>query len=106
MKRETRHIPVLLSEVLNALDPHPGQTILDCTLGLGGHSVELLRRIQPAGKLIALDFDADNIEFARAKLSPIGANFSLHHSNFAALPSILAAEGIERVDGILADVGV
>jgi 16S rRNA (cytosine1402-N4)-methyltransferase len=106
MAKPLRHIPVLLNEVLAALDPHPGQTLVDCTLGLGGHSAELLRRITPGGKLIALDFDAGNIGRARGGLEAIGGDFSLHHSNFAALPTLLASEGIDQVDGILADVGV
>jgi 16S rRNA (cytosine1402-N4)-methyltransferase len=106
VKRETRHIPVLLDDVLRVIDPQPGQTIVDCTLGLAGHAAELLRRIQPDGKLIALDFDPANIALARAKLEPIGGNFSLHHSNFAGIDKILATENIERVDAILADVGV
>jgi 16S rRNA (cytosine1402-N4)-methyltransferase len=107
MSKPLRHIPVLLNEVLDALAPQPGMTIVDCTLGLGGHSAELLRRVTPGGKLIALDFDADNIERARSVLESVGGgNVSLHHSNFAALPAVLASDGIERVDGILADVGV
>ena len=106
VKRETRHIPVLLNDVLRVIDPQPGQTIVDCTLGLGGHASELLRSIQPGGKLIALDFDPANIVLARAKLEQTGGQFSLHHSNFAGIDKILAAENIERVDAILADVGV
>jgi 16S rRNA (cytosine1402-N4)-methyltransferase len=106
VKRETRHIPVLLDDVLNVINPQPGQQIVDCTLGLGGHASELLRRIQPGGKLIGLDFDPANIVLARAKLEQIGGGFSLHHSNFAGVDKILALEGIERADGILADVGV
>ena len=104
--REVRHVPVLLDQVLAAVDPRPGQTIVDCTLGLGGHSAELLKRINPGGRLIAIDFDAANIERARPVLEAIGGTFVLHHNNFAALPTVLAAEGIEQVEGILADVGV
>ena len=106
MKRETRHIPVLLQPVLDVIDPGPGQTIVDCTLGLAGHASEILRRITPGGELIGLDFDPANLDLARAKLQQIGGDFSLHHSNFAAIDRILAAEGVPRVDGILADVGV
>ncbi|HYO08029.1 MAG TPA: 16S rRNA (cytosine(1402)-N(4))-methyltransferase RsmH [Tepidisphaeraceae bacterium] len=105
MKR-LRHIPVLLDAVLQVFAPRPGQTIVDCTLGLGGHSAELLNRVRPGGRLIGLDFDVGNIERARAVLERVGGLFSLHHSNFAALPKVLASEGIERVDAILADVGV
>jgi 16S rRNA (cytosine1402-N4)-methyltransferase len=106
MKRETRHIPVLMDQVLEALSPRPGQTIVDCTLGLGGHSSALLHHISPGGRLIAIDFDPKNIELATTVLQATGGNFSLFHNNFAALPTILAEAGVERVDGILADLGV
>jgi 16S rRNA (cytosine1402-N4)-methyltransferase len=106
MKRDTRHIPVLLDQVLQVLDPHSGQTIVDCTLGLGGHSKAILERLKPTGRLIAIDFDPANIELARARLTPTGGRFDLFHNNFAALPTILTQAGIERVDGILADLGV
>ena len=57
MKHAVRHIPVLLNDVLEALAPRPGQVVVDCTVGLAGHSAELLRRISPGGRLIAIDFD-------------------------------------------------
>ena len=106
MKRETRHIPVLLPDVLHVLNPKPGQQIVDCTLGLAGHAAEILRRMQPNGKLIALDFDPANIAVARVKLEQVGGDFSLHHSNFAGVDKILTTEGITQVDALLADVGV
>lgn len=107
--REPRHVPVLLEEVLHALDPRPGQVVVDCTLGLGGHSAELLRRVLPGGRLVAIDFDPANIDRARARLveiDPAGSGFHLAHNNFAALPTVLAEAGVGRVDGVLADVGV
>jgi 16S rRNA (cytosine1402-N4)-methyltransferase len=110
------HTPVLLAEVLAALDPRPGQTVVDCTLGFAGHSAELLKRISPDGLLIATDLDAGNLEpdapqwsgrtSARARLEAVGGLFSLHHSNFAGLPAVLAAEGVTQVDGLLADLGM
>jgi 16S rRNA (cytosine1402-N4)-methyltransferase len=100
------HRPVLLSEVLAALDPQPGQTVVDCTLGFAGHSVELLKRIAPDGLLIATDLDPANLEPARAKLEAVGGLFALHHANFAGLPHVLAAEGVTAVDGLLADLGM
>ena len=63
------HTAVLLAEVLAALNPRPGNTVVDCTLGFAGHSLELLRRISPDGLLIATDLDAGNIELAREKLT-------------------------------------
>lgn len=107
MKRETRHIPVMLDQVLDALAPKPGDIIVDCTLGLGGHSSEILRRIAPSGRLISIDFDPGNIAIARAKLEAIpNGKFELFHNNFAGLPTVLAQAGVQRVNGILADLGV
>ncbi|HZL35142.1 MAG TPA: 16S rRNA (cytosine(1402)-N(4))-methyltransferase RsmH [Tepidisphaeraceae bacterium] len=103
---EIRHLPVLLDEVLAALDPRPGQVMVDCTAGLGGHSCELLRRLLPGGRLIALDFDPANLATAREKLEPLGGRFDLFHANFAGLPTTLAQEGVEKIDGLLADLGV
>jgi 16S rRNA (cytosine1402-N4)-methyltransferase len=106
MKRDTRHVPVLLDAVLDILDPRPGKIIVDCTLGLGGHAAAILRRIGPDGRLIGIDFDPSNIAIAREKLAAVGGNFDLYHNNFAALPMILAQAGVDRVDAILADLGV
>ena len=108
MKRDVRHIPVLLDPVLRHLSPKPGQTIVDCTVGLGGHAVELLQRITPGGRLIALDLDPANLQRARERLSLVRTDSSieLHHTNFAGLPGILASSGITHIDALLADVGV
>jgi 16S rRNA (cytosine1402-N4)-methyltransferase len=106
MRLANRHIPVLLNPVLEILNPRPGKTIVDCTLGLGGHSAAILERIKPTGRLIAIDFDPGNIAIAQKTLTAIGGEFDLHRANFAALPTILAAGGVERVDAILADLGV
>jgi 16S rRNA (cytosine1402-N4)-methyltransferase len=106
MIRDTRHLSVLLEPVLRILSPKPGQVIVDCTTGLGGHAAALLERIQPGGRLVGIDFDPANLALARAKLETVGDDFELHHNNFAALPTVLAKAGIERVHGVLADLGV
>lgn len=100
------HRPVLLAEVLAALDPRPGHVVADCTLGFAGHAVELLRRVGPAGRLIACDLDPANLPRAEPRLAAVGHPFALHHTNFAGLPQVLAAEGVPAVDGLLADLGV
>jgi 16S rRNA (cytosine1402-N4)-methyltransferase len=102
---EGEHRPVLLAEVLTALAPKPGEVAVDCTLGKGGHAVELLRRVGPTGRLFALDLDPANLEPARECLTAVGHPFSLHHANFAGLAHILAAESLQA-DVILADLGV
>jgi 16S rRNA (cytosine1402-N4)-methyltransferase len=108
MKRDVRHVSVLLGPVIDALAPRPGQIFVDCTLGLGGHASELLRRVGPGGKVIGIDFDPRNIEIARTRLASVetGAAFEIFHNNFAALPTVLRQAGIEKIDGLVADLGV
>ena len=103
---DRRHVPVLMRHVLDALVPTPGKTVVDCTLGLGGHAAELLRRVTPGGRLIGIDLDPRHVEAARATLSAVGGEFHLFKTNFAALPAVLAQAGIEWADGVLADLGV
>jgi 16S rRNA (cytosine1402-N4)-methyltransferase len=100
------HRPVLLDEVLAALDPRPGSVVVDCTVGWAGHAVELLRRAGPTGRLFGIDFDPDNLPRARERLDTLGFPYSLHHGNFAGLQNVLAAEGIAAVDAVLADLGM
>jgi len=94
-------LPVMVEEVMEALRVREGMTVVDCTVGLGGHSFELLRRIGLGGKLIGLDLDEGNLRRAAEKLN--GANVALQHSNFAGITKIL---GMEKVDAVLADLGV
>lgn len=90
------HIPVLIEEVIEVLEPKRGRLIVDCTVGLGGHAAQLRAR---GAKVIAIDLDPANLEIARQNV--IGAEF--HHANFAALPTILAGR---LAHGVLADLGV
>lgn len=112
-KPRAPHIPVLHRQVLEVLNPKPGQTIADCTLGLGGHSGSFLSKLHPGGRVIGIDLDPSNLTAAREYLTWIGGRFDLFHNNFAALPTVLAqadaprdANDMPRVDAILADVGV
>jgi 16S rRNA (cytosine1402-N4)-methyltransferase len=98
-----KHVPVLMKEVLDALKPKKGHVVVDCTVGLGGHSAELLER---GVRVIGLDLDPANLKEAQDRFEILGGDFSLHHQNFAGLPTVLAEAGVERVDGILADLGV
>lgn len=96
----------MLDEVLAAFEPRPGAMVVDATVGWAGHAVELLRRVGPEGKLIGLDLDPENLPRARERLEAVGFPFALHHSNFAGLQGVLAAEGVSAVDFILADLGM
>jgi 16S rRNA (cytosine1402-N4)-methyltransferase len=100
------HRPVLLDEVLTALALAEGNVVVDCTTGWAGHSAEMLHRIGVNGRLIGLDLDPENLPRARERLTAVSFPFTLHHSNFAALPTILAAENVEKVDAVLADLGM
>lgn len=101
-----QHRPVLLDAVLTALDPRPGQVVVDATVGWAGHSAELLRRVGPTGLLIGTDLDPDNLPRARERLTEIGHPFHLHHANFAGLPQVLAEHAVAQVNGLVADLGM
>jgi 16S rRNA (cytosine1402-N4)-methyltransferase len=96
-------VPVLPAEVLFWLDPQPGQTIVDATLGGGGHARLVAERLGPNGRLIGLDQDPGMIEIARPQIT--GCQVTLVHSNFDQLRAVLNELGIDRVDGVLADLG-
>ena len=97
------HIPVLLDEVLAALDPGPGKLILDGTLGGGGHSEALLKL---GARVIGMDQDHDALKAASQRLDPFGDQFCALHGNFRHFPDILSEIGISGLDGILVDLGV
>src|ERR1700722_14075427 len=98
--RETGHDPVLLNEIVSLLTLRPGMTVVDCTLGRGGHSQAMAERIAPNGLLLALDADPRNLEFARARLANAPCRVRFFHANFAEFPDVLAEAGIPLVDSI------
>jgi 16S rRNA (cytosine1402-N4)-methyltransferase len=97
------HIPVLLTEALDALAVRPDGVYVDGTFGRGGHSRSLLARLGPAGRLIALDRDPTAIA---AGQTIDDARFTLVHARFAELASVLDDLGVTAVDGVLLDIGV
>jgi len=103
---EHGHEPVLPVETLEHLDPRPGQTVVDCTLGRGGHAALIAGRIGPEGLLVGLDADPRNLAYARERLGAAPCRIHLAHANFARLGDVLAEAGAQRVHGILADLGV
>jgi 16S rRNA (cytosine1402-N4)-methyltransferase len=102
----TGHDPVLLEETLTFLALLPNQTVIDCTLGRAGHASAIAPRIAPDGLLIGLDVDPRNLDFARQRLLDAPCQVRLFHANFAELADVLAKTGIDKVDAILADLGL
>jgi len=99
------HIPVLLHEVLTHLAPRPGDTVLDLTLGRGGHAEALARSALPDGELIGLDADADNAAYARSRLEATGVQSRVIHDNFVRVADVM--EDLDRqADVVLADLGL
>ena len=118
---ETRHShePVLVEQILELLDPKPGDVVLDGTVGLGGHATAILPRITPHGTYIGLDLDERMLAKARERLgtqgpggneqnsgSDAGVAVRLFHANYADFESILNEAGVEQVDRVLLDLGV
>lgn len=99
------HKSVLLEECIYHLSLKENSIIVDCTLGFAGHSSEILKKIK-TGKLYAFDQDPIAIEFSRKRLEQIGNNYEIIESNFSHLREELEKRGIEKVDGILFDLGV
>ena len=103
------HVPILTAEILEALDPQPGDTTVDCTLGYGGHARAILQRIHPGGKLLGLDVDPLELPKTEARMRRLGFGpqvFVARRSNFAGLLAALAAEAMAGADCLLADLGV
>lgn len=102
----SRHIPVLVEETMTLLRCEPGQTYVDATLGGGGHALEILKRTAPDGIVIGVEWDEDAISEARKRLMPFGERVKIFRENFVHLPDLLKAIKVERVDGILLDLGL
>jgi 16S rRNA (cytosine1402-N4)-methyltransferase len=101
-----RHIPVMLSEVVEYLNCRPGKTYLDGTIGGAGHAAAILDRIKPDGRLIGIDQDLDAIENAKIVLQHPKAATHLFHGNYSQFPEFLSQLDIQEVDGMLLDLGV
>jgi len=100
------HIPVLLPEVLSALEPAPGACFIDATVGAAGHARALLERSAPAGRLLAIDADPSAVAFAREALAEFGERAVVCQGFFDDLEKLAVAQGFTAVNGILADLGL
>ncbi|SFU28372.1 16S rRNA (cytosine1402-N4)-methyltransferase [Clostridium sp. DSM 8431] len=102
---EFKHVSVLLNECLDNLDIKEDGIYVDCTLGGAGHSSHILKRLSEKGMLIGIDQDTDALKAAKERLKDY-KNVKFVHSNFYNIDSILEELQIEKVDGILMDLGV
>jgi 16S rRNA (cytosine1402-N4)-methyltransferase len=100
------HVPILVEEVMECLRPAPGDIVVDCTVGHGGHASEFLKRIGPTGRLIAMDVDGVELERTGRRLSRGDVPVRLHRSNFAGIAKVLRRENLAGVDIIFADLGL
>ena len=100
-----KHVSVLLNETIESLNIKEDGIYVDCTLGYAGHSSAILKRLKK-GKLYAFDQDAQARKFSENLLKKIGTNFEIIPTNFVNLKEELQKRGINKVDGIMFDLGV
>lgn len=102
---DSGHVPVMLAEVLEHLDVHPGQVVVDGTAGGGGHAAAVVERLRPGGELLLLDRDREALERLIARFGR-GGDVRYFHANFCDLDQVLAQAGHECADGVLLDLGL
>lgn len=101
-----KHIPVLPQETIKYLAPSKNQNFIDATCGLGGHTRLILEKNGPKGKVLAIDQDVEALEIAKKNLKNFGKRVDFEKNNFSELGLIIRHWPVERVDGILFDLGV
>ncbi|HUC43284.1 MAG TPA: 16S rRNA (cytosine(1402)-N(4))-methyltransferase RsmH [Candidatus Sulfotelmatobacter sp.] len=105
-RRDAPHVPVLLAETLEGLRAAPGLTIVDATLGPGGHAEALAEAVGPSGRVVGIDRDPGAIAFARHRLAPFGDRFVPLWGDHRDLAALLRGAAIPVVDAVLADLGI
>lgn len=103
---ESQHTPVLLEEVITALDPKPHQFFIDCTLGGGGHARKILERTGPNGGMLGIDRDSNALAIARQNLASFQDRVIFVHSSYADVREIVHKHAVDSVAGILCDLGL
>jgi len=99
------HIPVLEKEAIEYLEPKANENFIDCTAGNGGHATSLLEKTAPKGKLLAIDWDENQIQYLKTKLQIFKSRVILVNDNFANLKEIADKNKFKKVSGILLDLG-
>lgn len=102
---EFKHTPIMLKEVIEGLDVKKDGIYVDCTIGGAGHSLEIVKRLNN-GKLYGFDRDSEAIETSRKRLKDYADKVVLTKMNYKDAPSFLKENGIEKIDGVLIDLGI
>ena len=100
------HVPIMVDEVTELLQPQRGGLFVDGTLGGGGHSEAILKLLPEDGRLIGIDRDETALRAATVRLAPFSDRFTAIHGNFFHMKSLLLGRGVTKADGILLDLGV
>ena len=100
------HLPVMLDEVIDLLDPRAGACVVDATVGAGGHAEAIAERLGPSGLLLGLDRDPSMLELARPRLERFGSAVQLTHARFSYLREVVLGSGRKHVDAVVFDLGV
>ena len=100
------HISVLLDETVGYLDPQPAGLYVDGTMGLGGHTSEILKRSSPTGQVIAFEWDENAIKASRERMASYGERLTIVRRNFAEIVAGLEECNVSQIDGLMVDVGL
>jgi 16S rRNA (cytosine1402-N4)-methyltransferase len=100
------HLPVLKKEVLEILDPKPNQNFVDATFGEGGHTIEILKRTKPKGKVLALEIDPVLFKKGKNLERKFQGRLILKNESFANLKEIVKKENFKEISGVLFDLGI
>ena len=106
MAQEFHHVPIMVEEIMEQMNPQPGGWYMDGTLGGGGHAFEVLSRIQPGGHLIGIDRDQEALAASGKRLACFGDSLITFHGNYKEAPELLREAGLGPLNGILLDLGV
>ena len=100
-----KHIPVLLNEVIESLNPKPGNFFIDGTVDGGGHAREIIKKIEPGGIFLGIDWDESMVERLKESMESKKAKIILVHSNYKNIQEILKKNNLPKADGLLLDLG-
>ncbi len=99
------HQPVMAEEVLRILNPKPGQVFVDGTIGEGGHAEKIAGKLIPAGRLMGIDRDGENLKIAASRLKKFDIKLDIFNDSYLNIESLIRKLDIDRVDGVLLDLG-